>query len=37
MTTVPVAVLTHGSLLWQKPVRDELALADPVMPSLDAL
>ena len=36
MTEVPVAVLTNGSLLWQKPVRDELALADLVMPSLDA-
>lgn len=36
MTDVPVAALTNGSLLWQKPVRDELALADLVMPSLDA-
>jgi wyosine [tRNA(Phe)-imidazoG37] synthetase (radical SAM superfamily) len=36
MTEVPVAVLTNGSLLWQKPVRDALALADLVMPSLDA-
>jgi wyosine [tRNA(Phe)-imidazoG37] synthetase (radical SAM superfamily) len=36
MTEVPVAVLTNGSLLWQKQVRDELALADLVMPSLDA-
>jgi wyosine [tRNA(Phe)-imidazoG37] synthetase (radical SAM superfamily) len=32
----PVAVLTNGSLLWQPQVRAELALADVVMPSLDA-
>jgi len=36
MSDVPVAVLTNGSLLWQKEVREELALADVVMPSLDA-
>ena len=36
MTAVPVAVLTNGSLLWQKEVREELALADVVLPSLDA-
>jgi wyosine [tRNA(Phe)-imidazoG37] synthetase (radical SAM superfamily) len=36
MSEVPVAVLTNGSLLWQKEVREELALADVVMPSLDA-
>jgi wyosine [tRNA(Phe)-imidazoG37] synthetase (radical SAM superfamily) len=36
MTEVPVAVLTNGSLLWQTKVREELALADLVMPSLDA-
>ena len=36
MTKVPVAVLTNGSLLWQKEVREELALADVVLPSLDA-
>jgi wyosine [tRNA(Phe)-imidazoG37] synthetase (radical SAM superfamily) len=36
MCDVPVAVLTNGSLLWQKEVREELALADVVMPSLDA-
>jgi wyosine [tRNA(Phe)-imidazoG37] synthetase (radical SAM superfamily) len=35
MSDVPVAVLTNGSLLWQKAVRAELALADVVMPSLD--
>ena len=36
MTEVPVAVLTNGSLLWQASVREELAQADLVMPSLDA-
>jgi len=36
MSDVPVAVLTNGSLLWQKEVREEVALADVVLPSLDA-
>ncbi len=36
MSDVPVAVLTNGSLLWQREVREELALADLVIPSLDA-
>lgn len=36
MTSIPVAVLTNGSLLWQKEVRDELAGAGLVIPSLDA-
>jgi wyosine [tRNA(Phe)-imidazoG37] synthetase (radical SAM superfamily) len=36
MTAVPVAVLTNGSLLWRKEVREEVALADVVLPSLDA-
>lgn len=36
MSDAPVAVLTNGSLLWQKEVREELALADVVLPSLDA-
>jgi wyosine [tRNA(Phe)-imidazoG37] synthetase (radical SAM superfamily) len=36
MTAVPVAVLTNGSLLWQKEVREQVALADVVLPSLDA-
>ncbi|MCL5097356.1 MAG: radical SAM protein, partial [Candidatus Omnitrophica bacterium] len=36
MSDVPVAVLTNGSLLWQKEVREELALANVVLPSLDA-
>ncbi len=36
MSDVPVAVLTNGSLLWREDVREELALADVVLPSLDA-
>ena len=36
LTDVPVAVLTNGSLLWQKEVRQEIALAEVVLPSLDA-
>lgn len=36
ITTVPVAVLTNGSLLWRDDVRRELRSADLVIPSLDA-
>lgn len=36
MTDIPVAVLTNGALLWMPEVRDALARADLVMPSLDA-
>lgn len=36
ITSVPVAVLTNGSLLYQAEVRQALAGADVVMPSLDA-
>ena len=36
MTIVPVAVLTNGSLLWDRQVRQELMNADLVVPSLDA-
>jgi wyosine [tRNA(Phe)-imidazoG37] synthetase (radical SAM superfamily) len=36
ITDVPVAVLTNGSLLWQQDVREQVALADLVLPSLDA-
>jgi wyosine [tRNA(Phe)-imidazoG37] synthetase (radical SAM superfamily) len=36
LTSVPVAVLTNGSLLWRPEVRAALAGADLVMPSLDA-
>ncbi len=33
---IPVAVLTNGSLFWDKQVRDEIMNADIVLPSLDA-
>jgi wyosine [tRNA(Phe)-imidazoG37] synthetase (radical SAM superfamily) len=33
---VPVAVLTNGTLLWSKEVRNEILDADLVIPSLDA-
>lgn len=36
ITDIPVAVLTNGSLLWMERVREELAGADLVIPSLDA-
>ncbi len=36
LTKIPVAVLTNGSLFWQKGVRQAVALADVVLPSLDA-
>ena len=37
ITSIPVAVMTNGSLLWRKSVRDDLASADLVVPSLDAV
>jgi wyosine [tRNA(Phe)-imidazoG37] synthetase (radical SAM superfamily) len=36
LTDIPVAVITNGSLLCQPYVRWELAVADAVLPSLDA-
>jgi wyosine [tRNA(Phe)-imidazoG37] synthetase (radical SAM superfamily) len=36
LTSIPVAVLTNGSLLWRRDVREDLREADLVMPSLDA-
>lgn len=36
LTSIPVAVVTNGSLLFQPEVREELAAADAVLPSLDA-
>jgi len=36
ITDIPVAVLTNGSLLWQKDVREQLMDAHLVIPSLDA-
>jgi wyosine [tRNA(Phe)-imidazoG37] synthetase (radical SAM superfamily) len=35
-TSIPVAVLTNGSLLWDKQVQEALKEADLVIPSLDA-
>ena len=36
LTSIPVAVLTNGSLLWMREVQDALLEADLVLPSLDA-
>lgn len=36
VTSVPIAVLTNGSLLWRPDVRQDLQQADLVIPSLDA-
>ncbi|MGD8898068.1 MAG: radical SAM protein [Acidobacteriota bacterium] len=36
MASVPIAVITNGSLLHEEDVRRELAAADAVLPSLDA-
>lgn len=36
ITKIPVAVITNGSLLYLPEVRQELLLADAVMPTLDA-
>lgn len=36
MTNTPVAVLTNGSLFWQKEVRQEIGAAHLIVPSLDA-
>lgn len=37
LTSVPVAVLTNGSLLFMEQVREDLLDADVVLPSLDAV
>jgi wyosine [tRNA(Phe)-imidazoG37] synthetase (radical SAM superfamily) len=37
MSSVPVAVITNGSLLYMKTVREDLLQADVVLPSLDAV
>jgi wyosine [tRNA(Phe)-imidazoG37] synthetase (radical SAM superfamily) len=37
MTSIPVAVLTNGTLLYLKEARDEIIDADVVLPSLDAV
>lgn len=36
MTSIPVAAITNGSLLWQREVRESLLEADLVVPSLAA-
>ncbi len=36
LTTLPVAIITNGSLLYMAEVRNELSVADAVLPSLDA-
>jgi len=36
ITDIPIAILTNGTLLWQKAVRDSCCRADVVLPSLDA-
>jgi wyosine [tRNA(Phe)-imidazoG37] synthetase (radical SAM superfamily) len=35
ITTIPVAVITNGSLLYEREVREDLLQADVVLPSLD--
>jgi wyosine [tRNA(Phe)-imidazoG37] synthetase (radical SAM superfamily) len=37
VTSVPLVVLTNGTLLWKPDVRDDLMAADIVCPSLDAV
>jgi len=37
MTSIPVAILTNGSLLFEREVREALSAADLVVPSLDAV
>jgi len=36
MSSIPVAVITNGALLYRPEVREELVAADAVLPSLDA-
>ncbi|MEW6067703.1 MAG: radical SAM protein [Nitrospirota bacterium] len=36
LTTIPVAVLTNGTLIFREDVQNDLAVADVVLPSLDA-
>jgi len=37
VSSIPIAVITNGSLLYQKKVREDLLGADIVLPSLDAV
>jgi wyosine [tRNA(Phe)-imidazoG37] synthetase (radical SAM superfamily) len=36
LSSLPIAVITNGSLLYRRDVREELTAADAVLPSLDA-
>jgi wyosine [tRNA(Phe)-imidazoG37] synthetase (radical SAM superfamily) len=36
LTSIPIAVITNGSMLYRPDVREELLAADAVLPSLDA-
>jgi wyosine [tRNA(Phe)-imidazoG37] synthetase (radical SAM superfamily) len=36
LTSIPIAVITNGSMLYRADVREELLAADAVLPSLDA-
>jgi wyosine [tRNA(Phe)-imidazoG37] synthetase (radical SAM superfamily) len=36
LTRLPIAVITNGALLYRSEVRDDLAVADAVLPTLDA-
>lgn len=37
LTSIPVAVITNGALLWMEDVRNDLLEADVILPSLDAI
>jgi wyosine [tRNA(Phe)-imidazoG37] synthetase (radical SAM superfamily) len=37
ITSIPVAVITNGFLLWEAEVREDLLQADIILPSLDAV
>ena len=37
ITSIPVAVLTNGALFYERGVREDLSMADVVLPSMDAV
>jgi wyosine [tRNA(Phe)-imidazoG37] synthetase (radical SAM superfamily) len=37
ITSIPVAVITNGALLYQQGVREDLLMADVILPSMDAV
>ncbi|MBM4338150.1 MAG: radical SAM protein [Deltaproteobacteria bacterium] len=37
ITSIPVAVITNGALFYEQSVRDDLLMADVVLPSMDAV